>query len=71
MFERGRSTLYDRLPHAALLLEDRGFFSSDDWKTLYLRAKMLVRAIRYALDDPRRTGRNRVNPHVIKRRMSR
>jgi hypothetical protein len=36
-------TLWDRLPPAALLLEDRGFFSYDDWKALHLRVKLLVR----------------------------
>jgi hypothetical protein len=88
-------TLYDRIPPDALLLEDRGFFSYEDWKSLYLRGKLLirmkshhvlrplkqlsdgsclakiyprghdrdrdrngivVRVIRYTLDDPQRTG---------------
>jgi len=36
--------LWDRLPADSLLLEDRGFFSYDDWKTLDGRGqKMLVR----------------------------
>ena len=35
--------LWDRIPGDALLLEDRGFFSYDAWKTLYLRVKLLVR----------------------------
>ena len=94
--------LYDRLPHDTLLLEDRGFFSYEDWKALYLRVKMLVRmkshhvleplrilsdgsfltkiypnghdrekdrdgilvrAIRYTLDDPQRTGHK--EPHCL------
>lgn len=35
--------LFDKLPADSLLLEDRGFFSYDDWKTLKSRAKLLVR----------------------------
>lgn len=35
--------LFDQLPPDALLLEDRGFFSYDDWKTLHSRVKLLVR----------------------------
>lgn len=35
--------LWDQLPEDALLLEDRGFFSYDDWKALNLRVKLLVR----------------------------
>jgi hypothetical protein len=35
--------LWDRLPPDALLLEDRGFFSYDDWKALHSRVKLLVR----------------------------
>jgi hypothetical protein len=87
--------LYDQTPEDALLLEDRGFFSYEDWKALYLRTKLLirmksnhilkpikslsdgsylakiypkeydrekdrngivVRVIKYTLDDPQRTG---------------
>jgi hypothetical protein len=37
-------TLWDLLPPDSLLLEDRGFFCYDDWKTLNSRVKLLVRA---------------------------
>jgi hypothetical protein len=36
-------TLYDQIPDDALLLEDRGFFSYEDWKSLHLRVKLLIR----------------------------
>lgn len=36
-------TLWDQIPDDALLLEDRGFFAYDDWKTLHSRVKLLVR----------------------------
>jgi hypothetical protein len=36
-------TLWDQMPHDAVLLQDRGFFSYDDWKSLNSRVKMLVR----------------------------
>lgn len=36
-------TLFDRIPEDALLLEDRGFFSYEDWKALHLRTKLLIR----------------------------
>ncbi|HSL70513.1 MAG TPA: IS4 family transposase [Longimicrobiales bacterium] len=36
-------TLWDQIPGDALLLEDRGFFSYDDWKSLESRVKLLVR----------------------------
>jgi len=35
--------LWDRIPPDALLIEDRGFFSYGDWKSLNLRTKLLVR----------------------------
>jgi hypothetical protein len=35
--------LWDHIPADALILKDRGFFSHDDWKDLYLRCKLLVR----------------------------
>jgi hypothetical protein len=35
--------LWDKIPPDALLLEDRGFFSYEDWKALYQRVKLLVR----------------------------
>lgn len=35
--------VWDRLPDDALLLEDRGFFSYEHWKTLHLRVKLLIR----------------------------
>lgn len=35
--------LWDRLPPDALLLEDRGFFAYEDWKSLHSRVKLLVR----------------------------
>lgn len=37
-------TLWDQLPADTLLLEDRGFFSYDDWKALHSRVKLLIRA---------------------------
>jgi hypothetical protein len=37
-------TLWDQLPADTLLLEDRGFFSYDDWKVLHSRVKLLIRA---------------------------
>lgn len=36
-------TLWDQIPDDALLLEDRGFFSYDDWEALHSRRKLLVR----------------------------
>lgn len=36
-------TLWDQLPDDALLLEDRGFFSYEDWKSLHSRVKLLIR----------------------------
>lgn len=36
-------TLWDQIPKDALLLEDRGFFCYEDWKTLHSRVKLLVR----------------------------
>jgi hypothetical protein len=35
--------LWDQLPPDSLLLEDRGFFSYNDWKTLNTRTKLLIR----------------------------
>jgi hypothetical protein len=35
--------LWDAIPEDALLIEDRGFFSYESWKALYLRTKLLVR----------------------------
>ena len=35
--------LWDKIPPDALLLEDRGFFSYDDWNALNSRTKLLVR----------------------------
>lgn len=35
--------LWDKIPADALLIEDRGFFSYEHWKTLHLRSKLLVR----------------------------
>lgn len=37
------SGLWDKIPADALLIEDRGFFSYEHWKTLHLRVKLLVR----------------------------
>ena len=34
--------LWDSLPEDSLLIEDRGFFSYQSWKSLYLRRKLLV-----------------------------
>jgi hypothetical protein len=36
-------TLWDKIPPDALLLEDRGFFSYEDWRALDSRVKLLVR----------------------------
>jgi hypothetical protein len=93
-------TLYGRIPDDALLLEDQGFFCYEDWKTLHLQVKLLirvqsrylleplrvlpdgsylakvyptgddrakdrhgimVRVIRYLLNDPQRTGNGKVH----------
>ena len=35
--------LFDQIPPDALLLEDRGFVCYEDWKTLHLRVKLLLR----------------------------
>ena len=35
--------LFDRIPSDVLLLEDRNFFSYDDWKSLDSRTKLLIR----------------------------
>src|SRR5262249_15398819 len=35
--------LFDKIPADALLIEDRGFFSYDHWKTLHARGKLLLR----------------------------
>jgi len=35
--------LFDHLPTDSLLLEDRGFFGYEDWKTLHSRVKLLIR----------------------------
>src|SRR5437879_13268791 len=35
--------LFDKIPADALLIEDRGFFSYDHWKTLHSRVKLLLR----------------------------
>ena len=35
--------LWDKIPADALLIEDRGFFGYEHWKTLHLRVKLLVR----------------------------
>ena len=37
--------LWDSLPEDSVLIEDRGFFSYESWKSLYLRHKLLVRVI--------------------------
>lgn len=37
------SQLWDKIPADALLIEDRGFFSYEHWKTLHERVKLLVR----------------------------
>ena len=48
-------TLYGQIPDDALLLEDRGFFYYEDWKTLYLRTKLLVRVTKQLVLQPLRT----------------
>ncbi len=47
--------LYGQIPDGALLSEDRGFFCYEDWKTLYLRTKMLVRVTKQLVLKPLRT----------------
>jgi len=37
--------LWDAIPEDALLIEDRGFFSYESWKSQHLRRKLLVRVI--------------------------
>ncbi len=37
------SQLWDQIPADALLIEDRGFFSYEHWKSLHRRVKLLVR----------------------------
>lgn len=37
------SQLWDKIPADALLIEDRGFFSYEHWKTLHAPVKLLVR----------------------------
>jgi len=37
------SQLWDQIPADALLIEDRGLFSYEHWKTLHTRVKLLVR----------------------------
>ena len=75
--------LFDQVPADALLLEDRGFFSYSAWKKLLARKlQLLVRVKQETFDqwyagllwemqkeiiEPRR---NRINPRVIKRKMS-
>ncbi len=47
--------LWDRLPKDSLLLEDRGFFSYDDWKNLDGRGqKLLVRVKSHLILEPTR-----------------
>lgn len=46
-------TLWDQLPDDALLLEDRGFFSYDDWKALNSRGKLLIRVQSHLVLQPR------------------
>jgi hypothetical protein len=45
-------TLWDQLPADALLLEDRGFFSYEDWKALHSRVKLLIRAGSHLVLEP-------------------
>lgn len=44
--------LWDQLPADTLLLQDRGFFSYDDWKALNSRVKLLVRVKRHMVLKP-------------------
>lgn len=44
--------LFDTIPADALLLEDRGFFCYEDWKTLHLRVKLLLRMKSNAILKP-------------------
>jgi hypothetical protein len=45
-------SLWDSIPEDALLIEDRGFFSFDSWKALYLRRKLLVRVTASMVLEP-------------------
>jgi hypothetical protein len=44
--------LWDEIPEDALLLEDRGFFSYDAWKSLHTRRKLLVRVMSHMVLRP-------------------
>jgi hypothetical protein len=44
--------LWNEIPEDALVIEDRGFFSYDTWKTLYLRRKLLMRAMGHMVLTP-------------------
>lgn len=44
--------LWDEIPEDALLLEDRGFFSYDAWKSLHTRRKLLVRVMKHMVLRP-------------------
>ena len=44
--------LWAAIPDDALLMEDRGFFSFDNWKSLYLKHKLLVRVSKSMVFQP-------------------
>jgi hypothetical protein len=44
--------LWDAIPGDALVLEDRGFFSYDDWKALHLQHKLLLRIVKHMVLQP-------------------
>jgi hypothetical protein len=44
--------LWDKIPEDALLLEDRGFFSYESWKTLHREHRLLVRVTKSMVLQP-------------------
>jgi hypothetical protein len=44
--------LWDSIPEDALLIEDRGFFSYESWKTLHKKHKLLVRIQKSMVFEP-------------------
>ena len=44
--------LWDSIPEDALLMEDRGFFSFESWKSLYLKYKLLIRVTKSMVFQP-------------------
>ncbi len=44
--------LWKKIPEDALLIEDRGFFSYDTWKTLHSQRKLLMRVMKHMILEP-------------------